>query len=588
MNIINPPFSFVQFSSGGAPADCDYLLPVALNSDLKFQSIISTSGAGQSNAVAAHSQKLYVVKSGAIITDGTSLSANTLYSPADSFSAVELEDEKVLICWSAAITGIEDMADNTCFRLCLKVDDGTTVSYYLSNCFQKISDTKYYNTLEYYCTADNYGFSYCDGCSNKVRLPLYLGGPQVKEDQTAYIFSDGTRKLTKYQAGKLFEVKVGTVPEDIHNKITTMLAHDIVSIDSPRYSGGIRKDGDYTIAWDRPEDLTAPASTKAYATPYIVVNDNCAECADYVPCVVPTVPDFTLADAAIGIAYHKTITLTGSTPFTLSSLVRPSWMNITVSGTGITFSGTPGSSAAGTGITVSFTASNACGSDNGSATINVSNESCVAVGISGTPALPDAELNVPYSYSFTLTGNTPFTLSNTVKPSWMSIALNTITVDGVYEYQVKFSGTPDTVGTAIDVSVRINNCSDSFIDFSDTIDVNESVDAHFGTTTFLSNDQPLINEDEIASLVGAPDVTATVILDTLINDNGGILEVNGTVVGQGDSWNVVLSETSHLEVSIRGQAGNPGTRIFANFTITEVSSGNIGTPDTYQISKTFS
>lgn len=281
MNIINPQFSFVQFAPGSAPADCDYLLPVALNSDIKFQSTIGTSGASESNAVVAATQKLFVVKSGAVVTDESSLSANTLFAQTDFFSATELNDTNVLICWSAAINGIEDMDSNTCFRLCMRIDNGSAVLYLLSNCFQKISDTKYNNTLEYYGTSDNYGFSYCDGCSNKVRLPFYLGGPQAKEEQTAYIYSDGRRKLTKYQAGKLFEVKVGVVPEDIHDKITTALAHDVVNITSPRYTGGIRKDGDYTIAWDRPEDLTAPASTKAYATPYNVVNDNCAECDEF-------------------------------------------------------------------------------------------------------------------------------------------------------------------------------------------------------------------------------------------------------------------------------------------------------------------
>lgn len=467
MNIVNPTFSFIQFASGGSPADCDYLLPVALNSDLKFQEIIATSGAVQSNAVAAHDQKLYVVSSGAVITDEASLAANTLYAQTDLFAATEIGDESVLICWSAAITGIESLPNDTCFRLCLRVDDGTTVLYYVSNCFQKISDTKYFNTLEYYCTADNYGFIYCDGCSNKVRLPFYLGGPQPKEDQTAYVKRDGTRILTKYTAGKLFEVKVDIVPEDIHDKITTALAHDFVNIESPRYTGGIRKDGDYTIGWDRPEDLTAPASTKAFATPYIVSNDNCAECVDYVPCVAPTVPSFTLADATAGVGYNQTVTLTGKAPFTLSSLVKPTWLNITVSGSIITFSGTPGTGDEGTGITVSFTVSNACGSADGSGTINVSAPPCIAVAISGTPILPDGTVGTAYAYSFAVTGTAPFTLSSIVKPSWMTIAVS--------GSNINFSGTPDVAGTGETVSFTINNCSSDTVDFADTIDIADEV-----------------------------------------------------------------------------------------------------------------
>ena len=576
MNVINPPFSFVQFSSGGAPADCDYLLPVALNSDLKFQSVIGTATVTENNAIVAHAQKLYVVNSNAVITDEGSLAANTIAPQTDFFSAVQIEDEKALLCWSAAITGIEDMDDNFCFRLCMRVDNGSTILYLLSNCFQKISDTKYFNTLEYYGTSDNYGFSYCDGCSNKVRLPFYLGGPQVKEEQTAYVKFNGERKLTKYQAGKLFEVKVGVVPEDIHDKITTALAHDVVNITSPRYSGGIRKDGDYTIAWDRPEDLTAPASTKAFATPYNVVNDNCAECADYVPCVAPTVPDFTLDDAAVGVAYNKTINLTGSAPFTLSSLVKPDWMNITVSGSIITFSGTPGSGDEGTGISVSFTASNACGSDDGSATINVT---CEAVAIIGIPVLPDAESHNPYTSSFVITGTGPFTLTSIVKPTWMTIAVS--------GSNINFSGTPttDDEGTGINVSFTINNpCGTA--DFADTIDVTPG-GARFTDMTFVSGDD--LNVSEIANLLGEPGVVVTITLDTLTNSNGGSLYVNSISATEGDTWNVTLdgSGAGTLPVEING-VDNPGSGMLGHFTITSVSANGIGTPDTFQISKTFS
>lgn len=575
MNIINPQFSFVQFASGGAPADCDYLLPLALNSDLKFQCVISTSGPTQSNNIVGHSQKLYVVKSGAIITDETTLSANTLFAQTDFFTAIETGDETVLICWSAAITGIDTFAQDTCFRLCLRVDDGTTVLYYLSNCFQKISDVKYFNTLEYYATSDNYGFIYCAGASNKVRLPFYLGGPQVKEDQTAYVYSTGARKLTKYHAGNLYEVKVDTVPEDIHNKITTALAHDFVNIESPRYTGGIRKDGDYTIGWDRPEDLTAPATTKAFATPYQVVNDNCAECVDFAPCVAPAIPSFTLGSAAEGVAYNKTITLTGSVPFTLSSLVKPAWLNITVSGSIITFSGTPGSGDAGTGITVSFAANNSCGTSNVSSTINVS---CSSVAISGTPVLPDGSSHNAYTYSFAVTGTGPFTLSSIVKPAWMTIAVS--------GSNINFSGTPATSdeGTAITVSFTINNPCGT-VDFADTIDVNPG-GARFVTVTFVSGDA--LTDVEIANLSGIPAITITITLDRLTNNNGGQLKVNGTQAFQGNTWNVVLdgSGNGSLDVEIDGVT-NSGTAILGHFTITAVSSGTIGSPSTYQISKAF-
>jgi hypothetical protein len=113
--------------------------------------------------------------------------------------------------------------------------------------------------------------------------------------------------------------------------------------------------------------------------------------------------------------------------------------------------------------------------------------------------------------------------------------------------------------------------------------------AKFGDTTFLDNGQPAVNEDEIANIQGTPAITVTITLDTLENDNGGTLEVNGTPATQGDTWNVVLDAGGNgsLNVSIVGAAGNPGTHILGHFTITAVSSGAIGTPNIYQISKVF-
>lgn len=79
-----------------------------------------------------------------------------------------------------------------------------------------------------------------------------------------------------------------------------------------------------------------------------------------------------LPDAYVGIAYNYTISLNGTQPFALSSVIKPSWMTITVVGGDIIFSGTPTGGDTGTGISVSFTIEN-CVSDtaNFSDTIDV-------------------------------------------------------------------------------------------------------------------------------------------------------------------------------------------------------------------------
>lgn len=68
----------------------------------------------------------------------------------------------------------------------------------------------------------------------------------------------------------------------------------------------------------------------------------------------------TLHDAQTGVAYSATINLSGTAPFSISSVVKPSWMTVTLSGSTITFTGTP--SATGS-VTISFTIGNCSGAN---------------------------------------------------------------------------------------------------------------------------------------------------------------------------------------------------------------------------------
>jgi hypothetical protein len=90
---------------------------------------------------------------------------------------------------------------------------------------------------------------------------------------------------------------------------------------------------------------------------------------------------------------------------------------------------------------------------------------CVAPAIVGSPSLPDGTALSSYSYSFNVTGSTPFNITNVTKPSWMNISVsgNTVSINGLI-------GTGDT-GTNIPVSFDINNACGS-VTFSDTFDVN--------------------------------------------------------------------------------------------------------------------
>lgn len=72
-----------------------------------------------------------------------------------------------------------------------------------------------------------------------------------------------------------------------------------------------------------------------------------------------------------GFAYISTFYAVGTSPFTLSSIVKPSWMTVTLSSDLVTFTGTPAIGDAGNNA-VSFTISNACGTVNFSQVFNVS------------------------------------------------------------------------------------------------------------------------------------------------------------------------------------------------------------------------
>jgi hypothetical protein len=88
---------------------------------------------------------------------------------------------------------------------------------------------------------------------------------------------------------------------------------------------------------------------------------------------------------------------------------------------------------------------------------------CVPVFIIGIPSLPDGQVNVPYNYTFEIDGTAPIGLTINERPAWMNIA--------IIGDDVVFSGTPDTDGVGIGISITLSNCSGATTDFSDSIDV---------------------------------------------------------------------------------------------------------------------
>jgi hypothetical protein len=176
-----------------------------------------------------------------------------------------------------------------------------------------------------------------------------------------------------------------------------------------------------------------------------------------------------LPDAEVGTIYNYSINLTGTTPFALSSIVKPAWMTITITGSTVDITGVPDVGDVAGGVVVSFDVTN-CAADiiSFADTIDVDPAlECILVGVAGGPAMfPDATVGVPYNYDINLTGTAPFHLDSVTKPSWMTITL--------VGSQIQLRGTPvpGDAGVGIDVSIVVSNCGDDTpIVISDTINV---------------------------------------------------------------------------------------------------------------------
>lgn len=204
---------------------------------------------------------------------------------------------------------------------------------------------------------------------------------------------------------------------------------------------------------------------------------------ELIPCIaVSIVGSPVLPDATVDEPFSYSFEVAGTAPFELGSIVKPGWMTISISGTTVSFSGTPTGGDVGTGIAVGFDIQNCAGHGSGSPSSSgmwggdvsfddtidvVEAAACTPVTISGgAPAFPDIILGDTYDFDITLLGDAPFALSNVIKPSWMTIEVTGSTIH--------VGGTPDStnVGNDIPVSFTISNCNgDIQIAVSDTINV---------------------------------------------------------------------------------------------------------------------
>lgn len=173
-----------------------------------------------------------------------------------------------------------------------------------------------------------------------------------------------------------------------------------------------------------------------------------------------------LPNSAVGNTYSFFILLSGTAPFTISSVTKPSWMTIELVNLAglwhIKFSGTP--DVGGTGIPVSLTVSNCCEAINLVINKTIDISSCTPVAFASTTDMPDPVLNTPYVFDLTLSGTLPYNFENGIYPSWMTA--------NIVGNQIQFRGTPTeaNIGTGLEVSMDIYNCGGTIV-LDETIDV---------------------------------------------------------------------------------------------------------------------
>lgn len=255
-----------------------------------------------------------------------------------------------------------------------------------------------------------------------------------------------------------------------------------------------------------------------------------------------------MPNGTAGVPYSYSFGLTGTAPFSLGAVIKEAWMNIGITGSTVSITGTPTASSIPINVQINF--SNACGSGTFNDNITIA-PGCVEVAAPAT-TLPDATVGQPYSTTLTLTGTAPFTLSSIVRPAWMTVVVSGSTVN--------ITGTPTTAGTNITVSFNVTNACGSDT-YSDTINVTAA------PATGNINWSYANNSGDDGSMIIRVNGTAVV---TVTADETGVIDapIGATVVVQ-----VSSALTGTATIDIVGPYVNNSTQDHNNNDTFDVVSG---------------
>jgi hypothetical protein len=131
---------------------------------------------------------------------------------------------------------------------------------FISQCFQIIADSTCIREVNGYCDKKAFGFAFeIPTASNpseafKLRswIRFELFDPIFPEEETAYTYSDGTRKISNATSDELIELRTDFVPEWVHRTLRIMKICDHFFVNSIEY---VAKAGDYVPEYLEGENL---------------------------------------------------------------------------------------------------------------------------------------------------------------------------------------------------------------------------------------------------------------------------------------------------------------------------------------------
>ncbi len=183
--------------------------------------------------------------------------------------------------WHLGYVGVQTLSlaafsTPDCFTYCLLYPDDSVSGY--SNLFRITDEEAFTSLVEYWCNENSFGFSYTNGHTNIVRLPIYLCKPQFPSKIEAYRKSNGRSVVLSGFVEKEYEFETEQMPEVFHECMAIMLLHDNIKIhcvNIREIDVEVIESPSYNPQWENDETAVSKGKGKAKVATFGYTNSNC-------------------------------------------------------------------------------------------------------------------------------------------------------------------------------------------------------------------------------------------------------------------------------------------------------------------------